>query len=220
MGFEFTRKDITKLNGVHPDLRRVLERARKLTDKRFTVLEGLRSLERQKALLEAGSSWTLNSRHLTGHAVDIAPINEATGKVSWDWVLYYPLAKVMKEAARLENVPIEWGGDWRKPKQDGPHWQLPWKQYPTKNEGPGERAKGERVQQISRSGTVQTGVGTVALGGVVIEQALTASKEVQGQLDTNTIFGLIIALLIVGFASYTIYRKWKDAGSPKLSEWF
>jgi peptidoglycan L-alanyl-D-glutamate endopeptidase CwlK len=90
------------------------------------VVEGLRTLARQKQLRAAGASQTLNSRHLTGHAVDIAPL--VGGVVRWDWPLFYPLAETVKEAARLEDVPIEWGGDWRF--KDGPHWQLPWKDYP------------------------------------------------------------------------------------------
>jgi peptidoglycan L-alanyl-D-glutamate endopeptidase CwlK len=36
---------------------------------------------------------------------------------------------VIKDAARLEAVTIEWGGDWKSFK-DGPHWQLPWASYP------------------------------------------------------------------------------------------
>jgi peptidoglycan L-alanyl-D-glutamate endopeptidase CwlK len=73
------------------------------------------------------ASQTLNSRHLTGHAVDVAPVYN--GKISWDWPLYYVLADCIKTAAKLVDVPIEWGGDWKRAK-DGPHWQLPWKEYP------------------------------------------------------------------------------------------
>jgi peptidoglycan L-alanyl-D-glutamate endopeptidase CwlK len=93
----------------------------------FTVLEGLRTLPRQKQLLAQGATCTLNSRHLTGHAVDLAPM--IGGTVSWDWPLYNRLAKIVKAAAAHEKVPIVWGGDWRTFK-DGPHWELPWKQYP------------------------------------------------------------------------------------------
>jgi len=69
----------------------------------------------------------MNSRHLTGHAVDIAAT--VGGKVRWDWPLYYKLANVFFEAARIEGVPIEWGGDWPK-LRDGPHYQLPHAMYP------------------------------------------------------------------------------------------
>lgn len=127
MPYAFGSRSLQRLEGIHPDLRRVMDRAIATTDIDFTVLEGLRSLERQKKLVASGASKTMRSRHLTGHAVDIAPLIE--GKVSWDWPLYHKLALVVKAAAAHEGVRIEWGGDWRSFK-DGPHWQLPWRDYP------------------------------------------------------------------------------------------
>ena len=121
------QRSLDRLNGVHPDLVRVIKKAALLSDLDFTVLEGVRTIGRQKQLVAQGASKTMKSRHLNGHAVDIAPVID--GAVSWDWPLYYRLAKIVKEAAKTENVPIEWGGDWRKFK-DGPHWQLPWGTYP------------------------------------------------------------------------------------------
>lgn len=125
--FKLSTRDNTKLSGVHPDLVRVIKTAADMSELRFTVLEGLRSVERQKQLMAAGATRTMNSRHLTGHAVDIAPVID--GKISWDWPLYHRLAAIVKSAAAQEHVPVEWGGNWRSFK-DGPHWQLPWKQYP------------------------------------------------------------------------------------------
>jgi peptidoglycan L-alanyl-D-glutamate endopeptidase CwlK len=116
-----------RLEGVHPDLARVVKRAAAMSDLDFTVLEGLRTEARQRQLMQQGATKTLNSRHLTGHAVDLAPMLD--GKVSWDWPLYHRLAKTVKSAAAFEKVPLQWGGDWRTFK-DGPHWELPWKQYP------------------------------------------------------------------------------------------
>lgn len=116
-----------RLEGVHPDLVRVVERAIGITTVDFTVLEGRRTPERQRQLVAAGASQTMNSRHLTGHAVDLgAWVNS---QVRWDWPLYYRIADAMKAAAQAEDVPIEWGGDWKTFK-DGPHYQLPWKEYP------------------------------------------------------------------------------------------
>ena len=115
-----------RLRGVHPDLVKVVERAIQITEVDFTVLEGLRSPERQKALVEAGASQTLNSRHLTGHAVDLGAW--VGDEVRWDWPLYHKIAAAMKEAARLEGVKIVWGGDWRTFK-DGPHFELDRKAY-------------------------------------------------------------------------------------------
>lgn len=116
-----------RLKGVHPDLIKVVERAIEITTIDFTVLEGLRTPERQKTLKEAGASQTLNSRHITGHAVDLGAFVD--GQVDWSWPLYHEIAKAMKSAASELSIPIEWGGDWRTFK-DGPHWQLPRKEYP------------------------------------------------------------------------------------------
>ena len=121
-GFQLGAASLQRLAGVHPDLIRVVKRAIEITPIDFTVLEGLRSRERQRQLVAKGASKTMNSRHITGHAVDIAPLVD--GKVSWDWQYYHPLAAAMKQAAREVGVVVEWGGDWTRFK-DGPHWQLP-----------------------------------------------------------------------------------------------
>lgn len=120
-------RSLQRLMGVHADLARVVHKAAAISDIDFTVLEGLRTIERQRELLAHHATTTMKSRHLDGHAVDLGVL--VAGEVRWDWPLYHKLAAIVKEAARLENVPIEWGGDWKKFK-DGPHWQLPWKEYP------------------------------------------------------------------------------------------
>ncbi|MBK9496700.1 MAG: M15 family metallopeptidase [Xanthomonadales bacterium] len=127
-----SEKSRIKLTGAHPDLAKVIERAAALSSIDFTVLEVTRTLARQKELVAKGASKTMKSRHLPGvdgksRAVDIAPLDG--GQVSWAWPLYHKLAVVIKQAAKEVGVPIEWGGDWRSFK-DGPHWQLPWAQYP------------------------------------------------------------------------------------------
>ena len=127
MSITLGERSLSRLSGVHPDLVRVVKKAAAMSDLDFTVLEGLRTLERQKELMANGATKTMNSRHLTGHAVDLAPM--IGGKISWDWPLYSRLSKIVKAAAAAENVPLQWGGDWRTFK-DGPHWELPWKQYP------------------------------------------------------------------------------------------
>jgi len=89
----------------------------------FMVIEGVRSLERQKELLARGATRTLKSKHLIGHAVDLAPLL-ADGKTpSWSWPDYLPLAAVVKKAASELMVHVTWGGDWPK-FRDGPHWEL------------------------------------------------------------------------------------------------
>ena len=122
MSFKLSDKSLRRLDGVHPSLVSVVKRAIELTSVDFVVIEGLRTKARQAYLLDAGKSRTMNSYHLTGHAVDIAPIVD--GKVSWDWKHYYPVADAMMQAAKELNVKIEWGGRW-KTFPDAPHWQIP-----------------------------------------------------------------------------------------------
>jgi peptidoglycan L-alanyl-D-glutamate endopeptidase CwlK len=132
---QLNAKSETLLKKVHPDLVRVVRRAAlSLTgDLGFVVTCGLRTLEEQKRLKAAGASRTLRSRHLPGaktglaHAVDLAAV--LGGAVKWDWPLYAKLGAVLKAAAKVEKVPLEWGGDWKTFK-DGPHFQLPWDKYP------------------------------------------------------------------------------------------
>ena len=121
---------IAKLKGVHPDLVRVVLRCAedwKDADTGFIITCGVRTLAEQKVLVAKGASKTLRSRHLTGHAVDLAAT--IGGNVRWDFPLYDRLAKAMKAAAKAEKVTVEWGGDWKTFK-DGPHYQLPWASHP------------------------------------------------------------------------------------------
>jgi peptidoglycan L-alanyl-D-glutamate endopeptidase CwlK len=118
---------LRRLEGVHPDLVRVIKAAAEGAD--FIVTEGLRTAEKQASLVKAGASQTLRSRHLTGHAVDLAVLVD--GDVRWDWPAYDKLGDHVKKVASLlvPPVPVEWGGDW-KSFRDGPHFQLPRTLYP------------------------------------------------------------------------------------------
>lgn len=151
--FRLSKRSLERLKGVHPDLVKVVKRALELSEIDFLVLEGIRTLDRQKSLVASGASRTLRSRHITGHAVDLAPIDNKT--VSWHWAHYYKLADAMKRAAIELNVPIRWGGVWDKELNsleliepavaayvasqrskgksafiDGPHFELPSSKYP------------------------------------------------------------------------------------------
>lgn len=127
MAFQLDARSLQRLQGVHPDLVKVIHRAAALSPVEFRVIEGLRTLKRQKELVASGASKTMNSRHLTGHAVDLAPY--VGGTIRWDWPLFHKLAPAVKQAAAEMKVSVEWGGDW-KSFRDGPHFQLPWKAYP------------------------------------------------------------------------------------------
>lgn len=120
------------LDGVHAQLVAVVRRAAELIDGRgdglgFVVTEGLRTHKRQAELVKAGASRTMASRHLTGHAVDLAAT--VGGEVRWDFPLYTHLAGVMKRAASDLGVAITWGGDWAR-FRDGPHFEIDPKAYP------------------------------------------------------------------------------------------
>jgi peptidoglycan L-alanyl-D-glutamate endopeptidase CwlK len=116
-----------RLKGVHPDLVRVVELALTYSPHDFLITEGLRTRARQKVLFDAGGSLTMNSRHITGHAIDFAVL--VGNKVRWDWPLYGQVAVAFKRASKELNVPIIWGGDW-KSLRDGPHVELDRKRYP------------------------------------------------------------------------------------------
>lgn len=136
MVITLTAKDNAHLKNLHPDLARVVRRCAADWSKPsqvFFITCSLRSMEEQIKLKAAGASKTLRSRHLGGkttglaHAVDLAI--KLDGKLRWDEPLFVQLGKAMKAAAKAENVPIEWGGDW-KTFSDKPHFQLPWAKYP------------------------------------------------------------------------------------------
>lgn len=121
---------IKKLEGVHPDLIKVVERADELCQEAglsFQVTEGLRTIKRQRELFAAGASKTMKSRHITGHAIDFVPI--VSGQVSWKWPAFWPIVEMFEAAGKELGVEIEMGARWRK-FPDGPHAQLSHKAYP------------------------------------------------------------------------------------------
>lgn len=154
MSYILGASSLRRLQGVHHDLSSVVRRAIELTAQDFSVIEGRRTPERQRELVAAGASKTLDSRHLTGHAVDLGAY--VAGKIRWDWALYYPIAAAMREASRQLDVPVRWGGVWdrtlgeltgdlddevadyvarrraagQKAFIDGPHFELPRERYP------------------------------------------------------------------------------------------
>lgn len=127
MIYSLTTRDESRMHGVHPELVMVVKMAIYKSPLQFFVIEGLRNIERQKILVDSGASQTMNSRHLTGHAIDLGAMVDSD--VRWDWPLYDKIAKSMKDAAKEINVPIVWGGDWKTFK-DGPHFELDRKRYP------------------------------------------------------------------------------------------
>lgn len=143
-----------ELEGVHPDLVAVVRRAIEITVQDFAVHDGIRTLAEQKKLVASGASQTLDSRHITGHAVDLVPY--INGKLRWEWDPIYMIADAVRVAAQELGTPIRWGGAWdvdfthssdspedlvaqyvarRKAAGmrafiDGPHFELPKAKYP------------------------------------------------------------------------------------------
>lgn len=114
-------KSKANLATVHEDLQRVMEEAIKDAPYDFSITEGLRSLERQKQLFADKKSSTMKSRHLTGHAVDVAIIID--GKANWEMDKYKELATHVEAVALSLGVAIECGAFWQH-FPDGPHIEL------------------------------------------------------------------------------------------------
>ena len=125
--FIFGLRSLKNLVGVHPDLVRVVERGLVLSPIDFAITDGIRTSSEQSELVRVGKSKTLNSRHLTGHAVDVAAY--VNGTLTWDWECYELIAVAMKTASKQLTIPIDWGGDWAG-FRDGVHFQLTRKGHP------------------------------------------------------------------------------------------
>jgi len=107
--FKLSARSLRTLGGVHGDLEAWARRLIEVTPIDFVVLEGVRSRARQAELVASGASQTMNSRHLTGHAVDLGAW---VGSIRWDAGLYYQLADAGRQACLEVGVPIRWGGAW------------------------------------------------------------------------------------------------------------
>lgn len=140
MGFQLGATSLKRLEGVHPNLVKVVKRAILLTEQDFMVLEGVRTPARQKQLYAQGRTkpgpkvtWTLNSNHFVnpktgyGHAVDLVP-----WPVDWnDLDKFDAMAHAMFTAAKELGIGIRWGADWdrdgnfrERGETDSPHFEL------------------------------------------------------------------------------------------------
>jgi len=132
MEYKLSLRSKQRLSGVHPDLVAVVKRAIEITTQDFFVGEGIRSVERQKRLVASGASRTMNSRHITGHAVDLHPFpyhgdHDVDGvQNSDDWDAYVPIVDAMRQAAEELGVKLTHGYDWG---WDAPHHELNRKKY-------------------------------------------------------------------------------------------
>lgn len=113
MAFKLSNKSLAKLEGIDPDLVAVVRRAIEITDVDFVVIEGLRTVERQRQLVARGASQTMKSKHIDGLAVDLAAY--IGGQITWKPNVYDNIADAMKMAAYDIDVPICWGAAWHIP---------------------------------------------------------------------------------------------------------
>jgi peptidoglycan L-alanyl-D-glutamate endopeptidase CwlK len=147
--YKLSKRSHDRLFGVDPRLVAVVNSAIGITKVDFGVTEGLRTEETQRRYVDAGKSQTMNSKHLTGEAVDLVAF--VNGAVSWELNLYDDIADAMKIAAIEHDLPLRWGAAWnipdirrwdgsmaaamnhyiderrrmnRRPFIDAPHWEI------------------------------------------------------------------------------------------------
>ena len=110
MSFKLSQRSLDRLDSVDPDLIKVVKYAIGVTKVDFGVIEGVRTLEKQKELVAAGASKTMNSKHLKGLAVD--RMAYVGGRGCWELKVYDDIADAMKQGAIEYGVPIVWGASW------------------------------------------------------------------------------------------------------------
>ena len=110
MSFKLSQRSLDRLDSVDPDLIKVVKYAIGATKIDFGVIEGVRTLEKQKELVAAGASKTMNSKHLKGLAVDLMAY--VGGRGCWELKVYDDIADAMKQGAIEYGVPIVWGASW------------------------------------------------------------------------------------------------------------
>ncbi len=200
---KYSQRSLNSLRGVHPDLRRVIDRALQDSPLDFVVIEGLRTLKRQKELKASGASQTLDSRHITGHAVDLLPVGP--GGPAFDWPLYDQLGPAVKDAAEKEGVTLTWGGDW-KSFRDGPHFELDRAAYPAADWTTGDKPPVPR-KSVTQSTTVQASAVQIASGAGAAFSSL-AMLDGSAQLIALGFAGVVILMGL--WVMRERVRKWAD----------
>lgn len=159
------KRSLEVLSEIHGDLRRVLEHAKQISPVDFEAIEGLRATSRQVEMVRTGKSKTMNSRHLTGHAVDCMPRDPKTGKLvngdtPYEISLFVKMGEAIKRAAQELGVDIGWGKDlwdW-----DYYHFQLRWRSYPIGGPETAPRPENSKTVKAASSAAVITAVSSAA----------------------------------------------------------
>lgn len=220
--FVLSERSMRSLARVHPDLVRVVKRAAEISDVPFEVIEGARTVAQQRVNIRKGVSKTMNSRHIIAangyaHAVDIALRARTSEAMFSAPAIRAKIAPVMKRAARELGIPVEWGGDW-KGGWDTPHWQLPWRQYPSRvrvaevaGEAPAAGSSGMGVAFM------KAGVAGAPGGGLTFDNAsalMSQVEEAHAKISLGTVFGLVAGLALLAVAGWIAYDQWDAAGRP------
>lgn len=194
-------RSLKNLEGVHPDLVRVVTLAAERSTVPIVVTEGLRKLDRQRMLVRAGKSWTLDSRHLTGHAVDLVDAND----FKYDVPDMSAIASTMKAAAKELGIKIVWGGDWKS--KDTPHFELDRKMYPASGLTPSEKVSAT-VAQVATDPKVAvpaaTGIG-LSIPNLPSPPDVSLVSGWQSAMETVTAFGkhlITNPMIAAGFAVF------------------
>lgn len=184
-----------RLQGVHPDLVKVVRLAAQ--KEKFRITEGLRTLDRQKELVASKKSKTMNSRHLTGHAIDFIAIG-ADGIATYDMEDMTRVATAIRECGKECGIKVEWGaakkygGDFGL-FNDSPHVQLPWKTHP---------AQGVSIttKVVEKLKDVKIAVPVAATGGVTVPNV-----SIPAAPDVSIVSGWQTAMeTVAGFGKYLI----------------
>lgn len=162
------------------------------------VTDGMRTLAEQEEFVRTGASETLNSRHLTGHAIDISLFRKDTGEYQEGMPVYAAYSKIVFAEAKQLGIKLTWGGSWTSPK-DGYHYQLTWKDYPP---------EGMKPKTVSNSKTIAAsiaGMGVTVLPEIVA-QATDATESMASFLKDEWRVWIQIALIFV-FGYVALERK-------------
>ena len=111
MSYKLGKRSLERLEGVDERMVAVVKFAIHVSKQDFSVLEGLRTIERQRELKDRGASRTMKSKHIPGLAVDLGAYDSVTG-IRWEEALYFEIAEAMREGAKSVGVGVCWGGGW------------------------------------------------------------------------------------------------------------
>lgn len=214
---ELSELSRSRMKDVHPDLIKVVETAASNASFEILVVEGRRTVSRQKKLVAEGKSTTMRSRHLSGHAIDLCALVD--GKLEWGKPYNRGVVELMKAAATEHDVNIEAGADWRT-FIDFPHYQLAWSDYPAQDQSwvktTPAKSEVKAVMRKSRkhkaAGWLKYGAGS--LGGITagwpaIKNQITIGQDIVAtatQVLTANALTVVSTMLIISAIAFNWFQ--------------